>query len=438
MATNETSDLDVAEGIAKRVHGKVQDLLPRKGLKLLNKVPFDDANGLGLEFSEQIWLTGEHGFTYGGTGSAKVTLNESEVATSQLSQLLPASIHFRSEISIGAMSRARAKGEKAFENIVESMMRNSKAAFDKRLEWSMRYGGDSLATLDSAVDGGTTITMTIDRDTWASGPWVGSRNMAIDAYESSTKLNTNADLVVSTISVNPAADSRTVVATGSAADIDAILNSGSSGSGVELYFKGQYGNDATGLRTVANLTTGTYLNISADTYKDVWNGTQYSWSPQYNSGGVDFSWSLLQKGLEEACDRGLDGDICLEVPPHVWSTLNSSLDALRTFDSSYSVNKVEMGHDRDAITYHGVTGKVTVYVSRFIKDGDVIWYPDPSEDADSFVKAARIGSTNVTFEYPGRGGQMFKAKEDETSCEWRAFSDQNFYLPAPRQCGIFT
>jgi len=439
-SVNPVATLDTMNGAAKTVYGKVHTLPPRRGLKLINKVKYDTENTLGNEFSDMVWLTGENGFTAGGTGSSEITLNEPETALSEPTSLQANSIHLRSAVTIETMSRIASKGgAESMEPAVESLLRNQRSAFQRRLEWTMRGGGTPLATMDASSAVTTTLTAVIDRDSWCAGPWIGSKNMSIDAYNSTTKLNTRADLKVSTINVATSDTTRTVVLTGNADDITAILAVGTNGSGVNLYYKGWFGNDGTGLRGVANLSTGSYLGISADTYPDVWNGSQITWSPQYNSGGTEFTWKLLQKGLEQAADRGLEGDVCVEVPNHVWTTLNSSLDALRTFDSSFSVSKVEMGHDQDAITYHAISGKAAVYPTRYINDGDVLAYPNPADEADSFVTASRMGSSDIVTNFPGEeSGRMFKLRENKNSVEYRAFSDQSFYLPAPRQCVIWT
>jgi hypothetical protein len=428
MAVNAAATVSTANGIAKRVHGKVVDLEPKKALKFVRDVDFDGSSMLGSEYVEQVWLTGEHGFTYAGSSGAKVTLNSSEVAESQLASLTPSALHFRSEVVIELLSRASQAGEKAFEGYMAALMRNAKRAFDKRIEFTTGYGGQSIGTLTSATDAGTTSVFTITLKTYMPGPWIGSRNCAIDAYNGATKLNTNADLNVT--KHDPS--TRQVTVTGNATDIDTIMAVGTNGSGVELYFKGQYGNEGTGIRGIANLSSGTYLGISADNYKDVWNATQVT---TWDADTDDFTWDTLQEGIEEAVGRGCEGDLCVMVPNPVWTTLNSSLDALRVLDSSFQVNKAEMGRGIDSIAYHSLNGKCLIKPSNFVKYGDVIAYPDPGEDEE---KVRRIGSTNTTFNVPGRGTEMFKIKEDTNTVEYRAFSDQSPWSCHPRDFILFS
>lgn len=425
MAINQAATVSTANGIAKRVHGGVQNLVPGNKQKFLNRVKYDSSTSLGGEFEELVWLTTEHGFTYAGTSGAKKTLRKSEVAETQPAKGNPSSIHFRSEVVIELMSRASEKGEKAFESYIAAMMRESKKAFSKRLECTMLYGGGAMATASSvsSVDA-THALITISNKTWAPWMWLNMRNCGLDGYVTTTQQNTNADLNITKVDIK----NKQLTVVGNSTDITAVVAAGST---LDLYFAGQYGNDCSGLRTVANLTTGSYLSITADTYPDVWNGSQIDWD--YST--TQFSWGVLQDGLEQAASRGAEGDLICQVPLTAWSTLNNSLDALRVLDSSYKVSSVEMGHSTDAITYHGVTGKVTVEPSGYQRYGEVMCYLDPAEDKSM---CRRIGSSDITFNTPGRGDEMFRLVEDSNTVEYRAFTDQIFWMPAPRNAILFT
>jgi hypothetical protein len=338
-----------AAGIAKKVYGKVQDLVPDEINVVLNTIPYDKSTELGASFDEQVWLSGEWGFTHGGTDGAELTLNAPSVAQSKLAEALPESLHFRSRTTIELMSRAQKKGDASFENYVKRLMVNSKKAFDRRLDTRMIYGGGKLATIVTGDAGAaTTWAPTVSVGTWAPWLWIGGIGAPVDAYNGATKLNTTGDLVIS--NVNP--KTRVLSFTGVAADITAIKAIGTNGSTVTLYYKGFYSTTAIGLKTISALSSssGNYLGIACGTYSDLWCATQVTWDVTAD----DFTWTILQNGLEESFGRGGGGNRIALVPANVWKTLNSSLDALRAFDSSYSVSKVEMGHEIDAITYRAL------------------------------------------------------------------------------------
>ena len=416
--------LNTAKGIAKKVYGKVQDLIPDDMCPVLKSIPYDKETKLGADFNEQVWLTGEWGFTHGDTSGAELTLNVPRVALSELATSGPESTHFRSRTTLELMSRAQSKGEASFENYVKRLLVNSKKAFDRRLDTRMIYGGLSLGTVVTG-DAGTATTWapTISEATWAPWIWVGAKTAPFDAYNGSSKLNSNAPIIVE--SVNP--KTRVISFSGNSADITAIKAVGTNGSTVTLYYQGFRSTTAIGLKVISKLSSssGNYLGIACGTYSDFWCATQVTW----NVATDDFTWVILQNGLEESFGRGASGNRTAWVPPKVWAQLNASLDALRAFDSSYSVSKVEMGHKIDAITYYSLGFKITVRCSGNVMAGDVIVVPSTDGESEGMD---RKGSSNVTFELPDRGGEMFVQIYGTNLVEHGAFSDQVLWAPNPR------
>lgn len=424
---DQVSTISTADGIAKRIHGTVQDMLPAKRLSLTKRLKYDADREVGLEYAEQVILTAENGFTYGGTSGAARNLNAPAVAKSKLAKLTPSSVHFRTRMVIELMAQAEAAGPKAFASAITQSLTNSKRAMDIRQEIKHKYGGSPIGVITSATDAGTSSVFTFTAGKWMPGVWLGSSGMAIDVYDGSTQLNTRADIEVTSVDVG----AKTITVSGNADDIDAIV---AAGANTDLYYKGAYNNDGTGLKSIAALTAASpnYLDISCATYSDVWNGTQIQW----NSATTEFSWGLFNEGMEEAASRGFDGDAIAEVPYPVWRQLCSSLDALRVLDSSYSANKGEMGHMIDSLQYHSITGKITIEPTRYIMTGDVLVYPDPADENNDHF--ARIGTSKPTFQQPGGGGQMIDRISGTNYVEMCMFACDAVWLPSPRSLVLFT
>lgn len=424
----QSNTIESADGLAKRVHGKVQKILPDKNLKFTNRVKFDKERGGGSEYTELVWLTREQGYTAGGTSGMRRNLNEPKAARSKLAKLTPASVHGRHEVVIELLAQAERQGEKAFESIITAMLRNAKSSMEMRQEVKHLYGGSPVATVTSATDAGTTSVLTITLGSWAPHVWLGSKDMELDAYDGSTLLNTNAALEVSSVGMSITAP--TITVTGNAADIDAIV---AAGADTDLYFRGYYGLDGTGLRTICGLTSssGSYLDISCSDFADVWNATQVTWDHTT----TEFTWDLLNQGMEAAVNRGAQGDFIAQVPFNVWRQLCGSLDALRALDSSYSASKQVGGHELTALSYHVVSGgTVTIEPSGFQKYGEVMVYPDPSNDGDGF---ARIGTSAPTFEVPGVNDRLIQKVHGTNAVEYGMFACDGLWLPAPRNCVLF-
>jgi len=102
---------------------------------------------------------------------------------------------------------AKASGsKKAFLGATQHLVENMLESMGHRQEVAMLYGGVGLGTMASASGSGTTRVLTITTAKFAAGIWSGAENACIDVYNSSTKLNTNADVIVTAVDL----DARTV------------------------------------------------------------------------------------------------------------------------------------------------------------------------------------------------------------------------------------
>ena len=408
---NVTNDLTTAQGWVKKIWGEVNDVRP-SGIKLTDKIKFDQKKSLGQKYSEPVWLTHENGFTYSsGVNGTGFALNNSEAALAQELTLSGAEIALTSRVSLKQLSTAVSAGEKAFGNFYKRLLANMTASFKRRVEISTFYGGSSIATASAFSGSSTTRTVTISDATWAPGVFNGGLNSWVDCYNGSTLLNTLADVQVTT--VTPA--SKQIIITGNATDMTAIAAASTS---CEFYYKGSYGAEQVGLKSIAGNTSTTYANISPSTY-DLWQGNPITLTS-------DLTWDAIQSGVEAAVGRGLEDNGTLYVPLKAWTNLNSDLNALRVIDSSYKKTENELG--QEAIVYHTLSGAIRVEASIYVKGGDAFFIPDSNE------YHARIGSTDMTMEIPGKGGEYFQVVPGYNSVEFRAYSDQALLIRAPSKC----
>lgn len=412
-STNTYNNASTASGWLKQITGEVNDVRP-DGVKFTKQVKFSASKKMGEKYVEPVWLSEEQGFTYdAGTSGTGFDLNDSEAAISQQLQLSGAEIVLTSKVGLAQFSRAVDAGKQSFGNFYKRLLANMASSFKKRVEVVSIYGGTSIGKASSVSAATTTATITMNTTTYAPGIWAGAKNAKLDAYNGATKLNTGGDIKVTSHTPGSAP---TIAISGAAADITAINSAGSS---TEFYYKGAYGNEMTGIYTIAGQTSTTYANISPSTY-DLWQGNAIS------VGTADLTWDRIQDGVESAVGRGLDESIVLYVPLPAWSALNSDLNGLRMLDSSYRKEKNEFG--QESIVYHTLCGMVRVEPSIYIKYGDAFAVP---EDADYL---SRIGSTDITFEIPGQGGEYFMVVPGKNAVEFRAYTDQALLCRAPSKC----
>lgn len=426
----EVAYASTADGLAKKKHDKIVELLPDKRLVFTKAVQYDEDKDMGASLEALAFLTHEHGFTAIGSSGAPQDLEPSVVSESKPALLQPTSVHLTSRVTHELLSAASAKGEKAYARYIDRLMLNMKRSFDLREEWRRVYGGKALCQVDAQVtDGNTTVTWVISESTYAPMVWIGSRGMRLDAYQADgTKLNTNAAITVSTFTPS----TRTVVATGNATDIDAIY---AASTDVYFYFRGYYGNDGTGLVSVAELdsSSGNYLSIACGTYSDVWTATQVTWDHSTTS----FSWTKLNEGIEESIGHGMDGEELLCFPSFkAWRQLCANMEALRTIDSSYKVSGTEMGHEIDSVTYHAVSGaKVKIQPSAMLQRQHVLVMAKP----DASNEICMAGSQRPKFGVPGGGVDtpIFTQIARTNYVECSMFARQSVWAPCPNQFMLF-
>jgi hypothetical protein len=168
----------------------------------------------------------------------------------------------------------------------------------------------------------------------------------------------------------------------------------------------------TGLFAIAE-NTGTLFNIAAGTY-DLWKGNSVTLTGAPTMG-------KFLGGLVNAVGRGLDEDGILLVSPATWNDLNTNEAALRMYDGSWK--RAESENGSESICYYGQNGKVEVKPYIFMKSGKALFFVP--------TQCKRIGSVDVTYEQPGRGGRIFFDIPDKAGYEFRSYTDQAVFCQKP-------
>lgn len=305
----------------------------------------------------------------------------------------------RSVLGYVSASRAAQGGEQAFEQATKFLVANMIRSIAKKLEIEMLYGQIGYGTVASTS--GNVITITTAE--WAPGIWAGAEGMPIEIRSSAGALRGNAN--VSAVSM----DSRTVT-------VDA-LPAGTVASDV-IYHKGAYGNEFAGIHKIIT-NTSTLFNIDASSY-NLWKGNTFDGGDSMSNPDL-LSFNKLQRAIARAVEKGLESKVLVLVNPRSWSNLLNDQAALRRFDSSYEVSKMENGSQ--SIKFYGQNGEIEIEPSIYCKEGYA--YVLCMEDW------MRIGSVDVTFRRPGQGDEFFRELENSAGFELRCFSDQAVFTMSP-------
>lgn len=375
---------------------KLENLQP-EGTKMLQKIPFGGGSRrTGELYNQPVVLGLEHGITYAGPNDDAFQLDEAVNGVIREAQIQGHQMMLRSRLGVAAASRAASGEPQAFERATKFLVRNMLRSMAKRLEVGMLYGGVGIGEV-GALPGGNDIEITTAE--WAPGVWVGAELMKLDIYDA-TSATLRGTAQVTAVDM----DTRTIT-------VDAIP-AGVVATDV-LYYKTAQGNEAVGIHRIIT-NTGVLFGIDSNQYS-LWKGNVVS------AGSNPLSFAVVQDAIARSVEKGLDSAVMVLVNPRTWSDLLTEQAALREYDSSYSVQIAEAGHQE--ICFYGQNGKVEIIPSIYVKEGFAyVLCPDEME---------RIGSTDITFRRPDQGDNFFRELENSAGYELRAYSDQALFCFAP-------
>jgi len=399
MSTNSTvtgsNTFSTLNGNFKEVYAdSLENLIP-EGLVMVKKISFvPRAKENGNFYNQPVILAQEHGMTFAGPQSGAFSLVDPVPGQIKNAQVQPSQMVLRGVMDYESAARA-AKGRNAFIDATQHLIENMYRSSNKKLEVQLMYGQSGLGVVAS-VSG---LIITISTAEWAPGIWSGAENMVIDVYDSSLATN-RGSATISAVDM----DNRTITVS--------AVPSGTVATDV-LFFKGAQGNEMAGLHKIIS-NTGTLFNISAASYS-LWKSSSQSAA----SGPLSFS--LIQKAISKAVEKGLDEKVCVLVNPRAWANLLTDQAANRRLDSSYKVGKVETGNE--AIEFYSQNGVIEIISSNYVKEG-YAYLMAPKH----FM---RIGATELTFKVPGRDEEFFLQLQSQAGYELRCYTDQALFCKAP-------
>jgi hypothetical protein len=399
-------------GAFKRVYSDkgMLELIP-DNFHYLKRAKFKIAKKIGDTYEQPVMLSVEQGITRGGSGGDAYALKTAVTGDTGNARVSSYEMTLRGRISKATLERSKGS-EASFINGTKFKVKSMAASHSYHQELDFLYGASvtkGIGEIESQTGSGTTRAFVITAASWAPGIWMGRKGMNLDCHtaSNSTKLNTTAAIVV--VSVN--LTTRTVNVSGVAAELDAAV------AGKFLFAQDMYASSALGLDGIALTASGNLHGLSTD--NDVWKPSTY------DVGSVNLGFGKIVDALNQAWERGLEGDAQLTISGKTFAKLNISEAALRKYDMSYKKQKASNGFENFVFTSH--SGDVEVVVHRMVKQGEGFLHAQ-----DSLV---RVGAYDgFKFDDVEEGGQvMFYRVPDYNGYELRTYSDQAPFCEAPSQ-----
>lgn len=387
----------------KQTYGPKLETLVPDGVKVYKDVKLMlGEQQQGGQYNQPLAMALEQGISYG-AGDQVIALNAAVAGKLENAVITGCQMVGRAQFGWTVASRA-AKGPNYFIQGTEVVLRSLMLSMKKRAESEGFYGGDGLATVQSVS--GNVISLT--QATFAAGMWVGMEGMPIDLY---TNTPSNSGTFVTTCKVTAVTIDATPYPT------IAVDNATGIVAGNVMFFKGAFGVESNGIKTILGLTSGNQFGIPIASYPDMLQGTQY------NVGGV-LSFAKVVKGLSKALPKGGEGSFKIYTHPESWQDLVNEGEAARTFGGDqWKPASLERG--TEAIKFYSVAGMVEVVPSTYIKRGDSF-----AMLQDGSWK--RIGSTDITMRVPGmENDQVFVPIADAGGFEVRCYKDFAWFCDRP-------
>lgn len=390
---NTTTTLD---GNFKAVYGdSIVNLQPDNAI-LSKMIKFKESERIGKSYQVPVILSSEHGCTYLAAGDGVTTLNDSIAATLKNATVDGSQIILRGQIDYEAASKAAAS-KAAFKNGTELMVENLVESASRRLEAMFLYGGTNLGT----VSGLASQVITVTTATFAAGLWAGMEGAVIDVYQAGGTVR-QAGLVISSMDL----DARTITVTGTTTGIV---------STDVIFYKGAKGKECLGLDAIVT-NTGTQFGIDAAAFS-LWKASTFA------AGSAALTQAKVNSAVQKAVAKGgLNEDVVVLVNPLTWGNLNTDQSALRQYTSADSTAK----NGFEAIEYRGMNGKMSVVAHPMVKEGEAFVFPPK--------RLKRVGSQELSFQTPGRAGEIFLHIPDKNAYEMRIYGNQALFCESPAKC----
>lgn len=425
MATNVS--VTQLEGNFKKVYGdNITKLAPEMAKLYKDTGELSESERVGAKFEQPVILQREQGYTYAGSDGDAFAINTPIAMLMDMASLEGSEGLLASRISYRAAAKA-VGSEKAFKRSMSVVLESHMASHAMRRELEILYGrsatGLGLSSSTTNVSA-TSERLQITDATWAAGIWAGMEGAQVQCFNNSggALISSGADSIF-TVSVVDT-DNKRVTLTGTATGITAL-------GAVEAVVVDFYGSRTTlttghkqfeGLDYVTTIAAGTTLwGISTD--YTLWRGNTYS------AGSGKLTIAKVLAGVNKAVGKaGLDVEGNLYINPDAWVDLADSFAGARQLDSSYSTSEGKNGVEK--IVYFGANGAINVKLHPCVKRGDGFFVPL------KYVK--KVGSTDITMNTPGRGGEIFLQLPSNAGFEFRTYSDFALFVQEPAKLVKFT
>lgn len=413
---SQTNTISTLDGLFKVVYGDngPENLIPEVSY-LQKRIKFKETERIGKSYNFPVVLSQEHGVTYLSAGAGTTTLESSIAATVKEASVDAQQIIVRGQMDYEAAAKAQ-NSKAAFKSASELLVENLMETASKRLEIAMLYGRSptGLGTADSSSNVNATSTnVTMLLATWSPGIWSGLEGCKVNFYKVSddSLVSSSSDAIFEVVSVNYS--TRVIKFSGTATGITALDTALGLGD-CYIHFKNAKSAEPYGLDKIIQ-NSGSLFGIDASVY-GLWAGSSYSAS------SAALTVAKILNAVSLAVGKGgLMEEADVLVSPKTFTNLSGTMSDLRQRDGG---SKEGVG-GFETIALFGPNGKLNVVPHPMVKEGEAFIVP--------MKRVKRIGSSESSFQTPGRKDEIFLHVPDTNAYELRLYMAQAIIAEKPAQ-----
>ncbi len=400
-------------GSFKQRHLPKLEKLVGEDQQLTRDIPFEEGIKEGALFRQPVYLTRPHGITFSASDSAP-TLNAPIAAQTKELSFDAYQLIMRERISYDAADRM-ASSDAAYITATGDLPTWLRMAHMHYVELMLWCGQSDDGIGVVATSGVTGNVITISAATWAPQRWVGSENMRLDVYNSTTYVKT-----VSVVSYNldfTSGSGGTVTVDSAIGVTDAYV----------LHPAGSYGNCYRGIDDIITETSSQFGQSPA-TYNLLKGVSQ-------TAGSAQLKFKTLLYGLSKARAKGLSRKAKLYCSEFTFPDLVDEVEAARTDPQRGKDNPLrgtEINRGADNMMVLSPSGSFEIQVSSYCPKGSAFGLIQDGS-------WSRYGTSDVTFRVPGSKDEDFYMHlQDVAGYELRSWANFANYTPRPGSNVKFT
>lgn len=408
------AETPATQAIFKRVYvDPVEKAIPTTSV-FRQKIKFDQRNKTGDSYNAAIQLRYPQGWTINGGANLNTdyALNAAVSGTVKQTSVTPFEFTIRQRLPYGLIASSDGK-EQAFDETVGLQVASVVEVTDMMLELAMLKGGTYIGKTNTNTATTPNLSCQVSKATFAPGIWAMLEGAYVDAYSDSAltaKLNTNGTVVITSIDITNRLVNMTC---SSGADFTAIDT-----AKLNVYWvpRGAVSNWTDGIDSaITKAAAGSSIyGITASSYALMMANT-------YDAGAASMTFAKAAGAVINAAVKGGMGDQIVYLSPYSWTDILNDQAGSRRYTQD---NGGEFSNGANELTYHGPNGGTISFVMSPMVFAGEAFILNTSD-------WRRIGSTEPTFNIPGRGTlenpYMLHDVLDANCLEFKRYFEQGVY-----------